>query len=380
MVHATSSLIAFCSQKEHKRHDVEQFQHLLVRLMSMLYCAALQQVAVVEDQHFDIIDNTGIDDESLLFLARSVDRCEIILQWIQRAIVDANHSLTVDIPPPILSRTFQELSRGIVNLNNARKIKEIPFPFPYAQVSTAMLLVHLVMTPIFASQFLKSTTFAVLITLVTTASFWALNYIAQELEQPFGEDKNDLPMAEMQNEMNRSLSILLQPLAQQPPRFVYDRDREMNMAVRGSNLDVLVRESCGLPLTTTRVSLTTTRVSSNQEANPIDGKTCCRRPCSTLISVDRPSTTSMASSVVKTNSGVKVGIPTSYKSRLQSLRAGKITYLELLQYDAPSGDDCVNVESMPTIEIESHHNSRSPPLGLVGEDDSNNPVTMTCSI
>jgi hypothetical protein len=27
----------------------------------------------------------------------------------------------------------QELSRGIVNLQNARKIADFPFPYPYAQ-------------------------------------------------------------------------------------------------------------------------------------------------------------------------------------------------------------------------------------------------------
>merc|ERR1719161_1463689 len=39
---ATSSLLAFCSRKKENHFEVERFQHLFVRLMSMLICAALQ--------------------------------------------------------------------------------------------------------------------------------------------------------------------------------------------------------------------------------------------------------------------------------------------------------------------------------------------------
>ena len=69
------------------------------------------------------------------------------------------------VPPPVVSRVFQvlstcgdsrasasgaaltslagqcvlqqELSRGIVNLQNARKIADFPFPFPYHQADTS---------------------------------------------------------------------------------------------------------------------------------------------------------------------------------------------------------------------------------------------------
>mmetsp|Transcript_112983 Transcript_112983/g.243392 ORF Transcript_112983/g.243392 Transcript_112983/m.243392 type:complete len:485 (-) Transcript_112983:46-1500(-) len=240
---AVSSLIAFCSKRPEKREEVEVFQHLLVRLMSMLYCAALQQVAVLDDNNFDIIDNEGMDTDSLLFLAESNDRCEIILQWIQRLVVDAQESGVISVAPPILSRSFQELSRGIVNLNNVRKIKEIPFPFPYAQASTVMLLVHWIITPIFASQYIASWWSAAIVSLVVSCAFWAISYIAQEIEQPFGEDPNDLPMAEMQSDMNRSLRVLLQPLAQHPPRFNYLQDRDAALAIRKSDLDLLFYET-----------------------------------------------------------------------------------------------------------------------------------------
>merc|ERR1719487_863410 len=39
---AASSLIAFSSSDEEKSDQVRDFQHLMVRLMSLLYCSALQ--------------------------------------------------------------------------------------------------------------------------------------------------------------------------------------------------------------------------------------------------------------------------------------------------------------------------------------------------
>lgn len=35
---------------------------------------------------------------------------------------------------------------------------------------------------------------------VVSTSFWTLFYIAQEIDQPFGEDANDLPVRDMQKE------------------------------------------------------------------------------------------------------------------------------------------------------------------------------------
>jgi len=103
---ATSSLFAFCTSEKRYRDDVDKFQHHVVRLMSMLYCSGLQQVALITDDKMEIIDNEGLDPEALKFLMRGVDRCEIVLQWVQRLIKDALESGVVNIPPPILSRTL----------------------------------------------------------------------------------------------------------------------------------------------------------------------------------------------------------------------------------------------------------------------------------
>merc|ERR1712232_561327 len=57
---------------------------------------------------------------------------------------------------------------------------------------------------------------------VLNFSFWSINYIAMELEQPFGDDPNDLPMAELQSNFNSSLCVLFDEQAVQPPAFEFE--------------------------------------------------------------------------------------------------------------------------------------------------------------
>mmetsp|Transcript_2044 Transcript_2044/g.5180 ORF Transcript_2044/g.5180 Transcript_2044/m.5180 type:complete len:645 (-) Transcript_2044:118-2052(-) len=216
---AYSSLLAFCSTAECDRSNVDAFQQLLMRLMSLLYCSALEQVADLQDKHFEIFDIDGLEADSLRFLNQANDKCEVTLQWIQRLIVEASGSGVIPVPAPILSRVFQEFGRGIVNLNHVRKIAEFPFPFPWPQMITFMLIGEWLMTPVLCGTAISSPVWAGIVTFFVTFAFWNIHYIAQELENPFGDDANDLPLREMQVDMNRSLRQLLDRKAQIPPVF-----------------------------------------------------------------------------------------------------------------------------------------------------------------
>jgi len=219
---AYSSLIAFCSPDPKVQDKVDEFQHLLGRLMSLLFCAALQQVSPRGGgKSFEIIECSGIAQDSMMFLRESSDNVEVIIQWIQRQTILNMSSGVLTVPAPVISRVFQELSRGIVNLQNARKIADFPFPFPYAQTSVVMLVIHWLMCPLISGLLLDKylaagTSFSIIF------FFWCVNYIALQLEMPYGDRDNDLPLYEMQQDWNRSLSTLLKKYAQSPPVFAFD--------------------------------------------------------------------------------------------------------------------------------------------------------------
>ena len=55
-----------------------------------------------------------------------LDTCKVVLQWIQRLIVEAATADTIKIAPPILSRVFNQLVNGIVKLDEAKKLTDYP--------------------------------------------------------------------------------------------------------------------------------------------------------------------------------------------------------------------------------------------------------------
>merc|ERR1719446_852039 len=82
-----------------------------------------------------------------------------------------------------------------------------------------MLMFHAFFTPLICAATVKTTSWACLLTFVVTFSFWTVLYIAVELEMPFGDDENDLPLREMAEDMNRSLLQMMCLEAQQVPPF-----------------------------------------------------------------------------------------------------------------------------------------------------------------
>lgn len=240
---AVSSLFAFTSRKPEKAEEVYAFRQLLIRLASMMYCAALQQVCDTDaDDSLQILDTEGIAPGHLEFLEAANDQCEVLLQWVQQLIIESHDAGVVDVPPPILSRAFQELSRGIVTLNNARKIKDIPFPFPYAQMLVCMLVVHWLVTPMLASLVIESWWWAAVMSFLVTGSFWTLMHIAMEIDQPFGADANDLPIKAMMKDYNRSLLSLLNSATQKSPSFALQKMTPAFVQSKDANLTFSIRK------------------------------------------------------------------------------------------------------------------------------------------
>jgi len=179
------------------------------------------------NENVEVIDICGLDDETVKILAECTmlhfNRVEVILHMIQVLVIQAQQEGIISIPPPILSRVYQTLSRGFVNLLNARKIKKTRFPFPYAQVIALMLLVLAVVTPFMMSVLLPHRFWCTVATLVPVFSALCMNYIAGELEMPFGDDCNDLPLTEFQEEMNSSLLMLIHDFSDHVPKIEPDR-------------------------------------------------------------------------------------------------------------------------------------------------------------
>lgn len=121
--------------KGKKDAEVMYFRHVLVRLMSLAHGTALEEVS---GDQFELptIDPHGLDKATLRHLKEcstkyNFNKVETMMHLIQTLITDALDDKVIDVPAPILSRAYQTLSRGFVNLLNAKKITDTKFPFPY---------------------------------------------------------------------------------------------------------------------------------------------------------------------------------------------------------------------------------------------------------
>jgi len=222
---AACALASFCKASAAPVEDVVKFKHLVVRLFSLLHTLALAEIEDSQDwdrvmaSKLELIDPNGLDRESWVALTKCENKVGLVFQWIQNTIVCNIHTGVLAIPPPILSRVFQELANGMVRFHEAAQIASIPFPFPYAQVCDALLAIHWMSTPLVTAQSTNKVVWAAVLTFIQVFIMQALNNIAVEIEHPFGADDNDLNTSAMQVRLNMSLLLLLHPYADRVPEL-----------------------------------------------------------------------------------------------------------------------------------------------------------------
>merc|ERR550537_1472006 len=119
-----------------------------------------------------------------------------VAAWIAEAVTKMSVEGKLSIPGPILSRFYQEMSNGMLGFNQAFKVTFVPFPFPFAQILAMLLCLFCVICPIMVVQMTRGRILPSILSFSAILGYWGLNQIAVELEQPFGDDPNDLPLLE----------------------------------------------------------------------------------------------------------------------------------------------------------------------------------------
>merc|ERR1712048_145526 len=162
----------------------------------------------------------GEDLEFLTQDAAHGRKVEIVLQWIKVHVVDVMDEGLLNVPAPILTRVFQELGAGLVHYREAMQVVIWPFPYPYAQMCVVLTTLHMLFTPFVLSQLNVHISVCVVLTLISVLCMKGLDLVAAELQNPFGDDANDLPTLEMHHEMNQILTLLLNPHTSKVPRLL----------------------------------------------------------------------------------------------------------------------------------------------------------------
>lgn len=155
-----------------------------------------------------VIGGVSPEEENAL---RAVDlhtRVYLVMQWLTDCVVLQGKAKWFEVEGPIVSRIYQELSDGMLGFNQARKMSDVPFPFPYAQLVMILLLVYSLTVPIVMAAWLDSYWMVCGLTFVATWSYFAINEVNRDLEDPFLYDPNDLPLTAFQADLNLRLQSL----------------------------------------------------------------------------------------------------------------------------------------------------------------------------
>jgi len=145
----------------------------------------------------EMITDSAISMSELSLLQRSRNPVDRQMQRIIRAISTRHHAGGLCAPAPIVSRIFQELSNGMLAYNQASKLKEVSLPFSYVQFNAALLSIFIVTAPLAISAFTDSVAVAVIFSALIVGSFTAMWLLANEMEDPFGSEPNDMPVLKL---------------------------------------------------------------------------------------------------------------------------------------------------------------------------------------
>ena len=133
-------------------------------------------------------------------------KTQLAWNWLSEFIVREHLSGSQGgVGAPIISRTMQWLGNGMNQYGQARKIMLIPFPFPHAQLSAFFVWVIVVVIPLVLSQYTLERWLGAVLTFLTVTCFAGLHEVARELENPFRNIPNDIPIVTIQAQLNEAI-------------------------------------------------------------------------------------------------------------------------------------------------------------------------------
>eukprot|EP00850_Spirogloea_muscicola_P012826 SM000084S23162 [mRNA] locus=s84:394118:397141:+ [translate_table: standard] len=158
-------------------------------------------------QYMPIVVIGGLSGAETVLLQETTDRVYMLMCWVHRAMVARRTVGGIKEDAPIVSRIYQVLSDGMLGFENAHKIGTTPFPFPYAQCVAILLYIYAFSVPLLMAGWIGNIWLTVCSTFVAVLSFFLINEVAREIEEPYNFDPNDLPVTYLHHKFNSRLII-----------------------------------------------------------------------------------------------------------------------------------------------------------------------------
>lgn len=147
-----------------------------------------------------------------------MERPYVVMMWLQQLLTDRSRSGGMEAPAPLLAGSYRMLAEGLRGYDQCRKLADTPFPFPWAQFILVLLVFHTVTVPLLITAYIRVAWLAILLSGMSVITYWTLNEVARDMEDPFLYEPNELPLPRFTYDFNETLATLLAP--RRPPSLI----------------------------------------------------------------------------------------------------------------------------------------------------------------
>jgi len=181
-------------------------------LSSMLYFMGMARSAKERTKYnasrpMHVLGGVSEGEIKFLQLARGpYAKTQLCWQWLSEFIIREHLAGSLgNVGPPIISRIIQFLGDGMIYYNHARKIMTIPFPFVHAQLTAWGVIASVPIVALLMDQYTDNTVLGSSLTFLVISFLFGIHEVARELENPFRNVPNELPLNTFQAQYNEAL-------------------------------------------------------------------------------------------------------------------------------------------------------------------------------
>eukprot|EP01054_Gregarina_sp_Poly1_P000596 Gregarina_sp_Poly_1__595@NODE_1140_length_4970_cov_199_446461_g786_i0_p1_GENE_NODE_1140_length_4970_cov_199_446461_g786_i0NODE_1140_length_4970_cov_199_446461_g786_i0_p1_ORF_typecomplete_len578_score45_56Bestrophin/PF01062_21/2_4e23_NODE_1140_length_4970_cov_199_446461_g786_i030674800 len=220
---AASMVLAFdeCSRTQHSGAEAPlRWRAVTLHYFSILHAVCCQKLFSADgvDARLDILG--GLTEEEKQELSAVSDQAALVFHWINERVSSRVMTGGLQIPPPICSQLWQQLSIGMTSYSSAVKILDTPLPLPYQQSLAWSDLIVIFLTPFCICSYVESLFTASVFTFCTSMLFHGTYLADVTMQQPFGNKSNDLPVVDRHKDfIDRLVSFVTLDLANEINRL-----------------------------------------------------------------------------------------------------------------------------------------------------------------
>lgn len=151
----------------------------------------------------------GVSDNEITMIQKArgpFAKVSLIHMWILEFLSrETMAGSTGVVHPNLIGTLFGLLSDFMAAYNHARMISKNPFPFVHAQLTSFFVLMVVGLLPILMLNYVPNFALGLFLNLITVMCFTGLHEVARELELPFKNAPNDIPLNNYQGQLNEAL-------------------------------------------------------------------------------------------------------------------------------------------------------------------------------